>query len=124
MTPTYPRLYAKATASVKASVSRWPSAYASGQLVKKYKELVRQMHGPNARPYVEPKDAKAPLTRWFNEKWVDIATGKPCGSVKSRAYYPVCRPLRTARRLTPGQRLIAIGIKQRAKKKTARYDFA
>jgi len=32
------------------------------------------------------------LKRWFNEKWVDVKTGKPCGRKKgeNRAY-PACK---------------------------------
>lgn len=58
-TPTYPDVYAKIKAEVKQRVSRWPSAYASGQLVRSYKDLVSQMYGPNAHPYLEPKSQKA-----------------------------------------------------------------
>ena len=35
--PTNPALYAKIKATVKARVKKWPSAYASGQLVRQYK---------------------------------------------------------------------------------------
>lgn len=119
-TPTYPDLYSEIKASVKASVSRWPSAYASGQLVKRYKARVSETYGMNARPYVENKEATAPLTTWFREKWIDIKTGKPCGSVKTSTYYPTCRPLVYAQRMTPHQRQIAIKLKQQMKNKTVR----
>ena len=36
-TPTNPKLYARIKAKVKAKVKKWPSAYASGQLVRQYK---------------------------------------------------------------------------------------
>ena len=36
---TNPELYAKARALVKARVKKWPSAYASGQLVQQYKKM-------------------------------------------------------------------------------------
>lgn len=118
MKPIYPDLYAMATAKVKKRVARWPSAYASGQVVIAYKNLVTQRYGPRAQAYT---GSKTPLTQWFDETWVDILSGAPCGSVKSAGYYPVCRPLRKARQLTPAQRLQAIRIKQAAKKKTATY---
>ena len=35
--PTDPELYARVKAKVKARVKRWPSAYASAQLVQAYK---------------------------------------------------------------------------------------
>ena len=120
-TPTYPDTYAAVKADVKNHVARWPSAYASGQLVREYKKRVRDLYGPDAAPYREPKSGAAPLTTWFREKWVDIATGKPCGSVKTDEYYPVCRPLKKALRLTTAQRKAAVEIKQRARNRTATY---
>ncbi len=125
MKPRYPAIYATATAIIKKRVSRWPSAYASGQVVQKYKELVKEIHGCRAKAYKNvPKHhirKTPPLARWFNERWVDILTGAPCGSVKSASYYPVCRPLRTALRLTEDQVLDAVKRKQRARKRTAKY---
>ena len=41
--------------------------------------------------------SKGGLTKWFNEEWVDIKTGKPCGrksAKKSKRGYPACRPTR------------------------------
>ena len=35
--PNNPKLYARIKAKVKAMVKKWPSAYASGQLVREYK---------------------------------------------------------------------------------------
>ena len=35
--PTNPELYARIKARIKARVKKWPSAYASGQLVRQYK---------------------------------------------------------------------------------------
>jgi len=37
--PANPKLYARARAIVKARVKKWPSAYASGQLVQQYKKM-------------------------------------------------------------------------------------
>lgn len=37
--PTNPSLYARAKAIVKARVKKWPSAYASAQLVTQYKKM-------------------------------------------------------------------------------------
>jgi hypothetical protein len=43
------------------------------------------------------------LTRWFDEEWVDIKTGKPCGRQKGekRKGYPACRPSRRVSKKTP-----------------------
>ena len=35
--PTKPKLYARIMAKVKRTAKKWPSAYASGQLVRQYK---------------------------------------------------------------------------------------
>jgi len=35
--PTKPKLYARIMAKVKRNAKKWPSAYASGQLVRQYK---------------------------------------------------------------------------------------
>ena len=35
--PTNPKLYARIMAKVKRTAKKWPSAYASGQLVRQYK---------------------------------------------------------------------------------------
>ncbi len=78
-----------------------PSAYKSGFIVKKYKELGGQYIDDN-----EPKNLK----RWFSEKWVDI------GGLD----YPVYRPLKrisketplTASEIDPIQAIEQIALKQ------------
>jgi len=42
------------------------------------------------------------LKRWFEEKWVDIKTGKPCGRQKGeKRAYPACRPSKRVSDKTP-----------------------
>ena len=43
------------------------------------------------------------LKRWFDEKWVDVKTGKPCGRQKGekRKGYPACRPSKRVSSETP-----------------------
>ena len=43
------------------------------------------------------------LRRWFQEKWGDVKTGKPCGRQKGekRKGYPACRPSRRVSSKTP-----------------------
>ena len=43
------------------------------------------------------------LKRWFDEKWVDVKTGKPCGRQKGekRGGYPACRPSKRVSSETP-----------------------
>jgi hypothetical protein len=68
--PTNKKLYEMIKSRVKSRVLRWPSAYASGQLVKEYSNAMRKM---GKKPYTSKKKGK--LTRWFREKWIDIKTG-------------------------------------------------
>ena len=119
MKPTDPELYSTTKAKVKSSVKRWPSAYASGMVVSLYE---KEMKRRGLKPFFGPvaKKKTAPLTRWFSEEWVDILTGKPCGSVHTSAYYPTCRPKAVANALTPGQILARVSRKQRAGPKTVK----
>ena len=42
------------------------------------------------------------LRRWFDEKWVDVKTGKPCGRQKGESRgYPACRPSKRVCSKTP-----------------------
>jgi ParB-like chromosome segregation protein Spo0J len=53
------------------------------------------------------------LTKWFNEEWVDLKTGKACGrksASKSKRPYPSCRPKAVAAKMTKEE-------KERSKKK-------
>jgi len=120
-TPQYPKLYTDSVNEIKRRVVRWPSAYASGQLVQLYKKKVAKAYGPRAQPYKETISKHTPLGRWYDEEWIDIVTKKPCGSVKSSTYYPVCRPKAIANRLTEEEIIKAYKIKQRVKSKTASY---
>ena len=48
---------------------------------------------------------KGGLTKWFNEEWVDVKTGKPCGRKsakkgKSKRPYPACRPKKVASKIS------------------------
>lgn len=134
--PTDPNEYKKAVRSVRARVSRWPSAYASGMVVSEYK---RAMTAKGEKAYTTsiPK-SKTDLSRWFKEKWVDIRTGKPCGRTDGgfstthshSTAYPTCRPSRiissstprTVGSLTASQKRRMVNIKQHARKRTASYD--
>ena len=45
---------------------------------------------------------KGGLSRWFDEKWVDVKTGKPCGRQKGeKREYPACRPSKRVSSKTP-----------------------
>ena len=44
----------------------------------------------------------AALRRWFDEKWVDVRTGKPCGRKKGeKRGTPYCRPSKRVSSKTP-----------------------
>lgn len=91
------RLYEKIKDEAKAKFKHWPSAYASGWVVKEYKKRGGQ--------YNSGYRSKSPLKRWFNEKWVNVCEYPkivPCGRSKSVSKkYPYCRPLRRINKRTP-----------------------
>ena len=50
----------------------------------------------------KPSKSRGGLGRWFDEKWVDIKTGKPCGRSKGEdRAYPACRPSKRVSDKTP-----------------------
>lgn len=129
--PTDQKLYDRIKTRVKSSAkSRWPSAYLSGQVVKEYKKSMEK-RGKKAYKSGSPSKKSSSLGRWYKEDWINISTGKKCGDVKTKSYYPVCRPRikitedtpRTARTLTAEQKKRMIKLKQKAKKKTVHYDY-
>lgn len=80
-TPTNPTLYAKAKQIANETYKK-PSAYKSGFIVQKYKEL-----GGTYKDDSQPKN----LQRWFREGWRDVG-GKE---------YPVYRPTKRVSKKTP-----------------------
>ena len=129
--PADPELYARIKAKIKReSASRWPSAYLSGHLVKTYKAA---MEKKGKTPYKSgsPSKKSSSLGRWSKEDWINIKTGTKCGDVKTKTYYPTCRPRkkitedtpRTARSLTAEQKKKMIKLKQKAKGKTVHYSY-
>jgi hypothetical protein len=87
-----PKLYAKAKQIADEKYSK-PSAYKSGFIVKKYKEL-----GGTYTDDKNPKDLK----RWFKESWKDIGN-KEWGYAPTRQkeHYPVYRPTKRINKKTP-----------------------
>jgi hypothetical protein len=67
---------------VKQSIHMKPSAYRSGLIVKKYKEL--------GGTFIGPKPKKTGLSRWFAENWKSD-TGKYMYTSKSSVYRPTKR---------------------------------
>lgn len=111
--PTDPALYARIAASVKRSVKRWPSAYASGLLVQRYKAAGGEYEACR----------EGGLTKWFAEKWVNVCEPSlpRCGRATSgmsepeyRRAYPKCRPLAVAKKMSEQERAKACARKRRA----------
>lgn len=127
--PTDMDAYNKIKERVKSEVNRWPSAYASGMLVMRYKSY---MESRGRRAYHGDRDPSGGLTRWFEEKWRDLATGRACGSVRTRSYYPTCRPTvrvsaktpKTASEYTKADIQKMIRLKQTMKEKKVNYNFS
>ncbi len=78
MIPRDPILYEK----VKKSIRMKPSAYRSGLIIKKYKQL--------GGTFVGPKPRLTGLSRWFAEDWKSD-TGKYRYTSKSSVYRPTRR---------------------------------
>ena len=96
--PVNIKLYNRVKSIVKRRVKRWPSAYASGQLVRMYKKKGGKYHCSKFGQF-----SFGSLDRWFKEKWIDVCTGKPCGRKKigDKRKYPYCRPSRQISKQTP-----------------------
>ena len=106
-TPKDPKLYETIKTRVKSRVGRWPSAYASGQVVQQYKAAFKNKYGSSKDPYVEKKEKRGALERWYKEEWVDLCRPKrggryqPCGRSVLKGKYPFCRPLKRVDKGTP-----------------------
>jgi len=95
--PVNKKLYATVKQKVKTRSKVWPSAYASGQLVREYKSKGGKY-----------KCKFGSLDRWFKEKWVNVCKRdihgnyRKCGRSKSsRKGYPYCRPSKRVNKNTP-----------------------
>jgi hypothetical protein len=78
-------IYEKAKKEVY-SMYKKPSAYRSGMLVKRYKELGGTYSG---------EKTKKGLVRWFKEEWKDVNPNK------TKSSYPVYRPTKRITKETP-----------------------
>lgn len=126
--PLDPDLYADVVAEAQARFAVWPSAYASGWVVKTYKQRGGKYAG-------EARGEDTGLTKWFGEEWVDLSRPiydeggdlvgyEPCGRKKSTPQfstrdYPKCRPVDEAMRMTPDEVASAIRRKRTAEAKAS-----
>jgi hypothetical protein len=134
--PTNLKLYNSIKERVKRTVKRWPSAYASGQLVRSYKQKGGKYRctgmGKPRCTGMGKFNGFGSLDRWFKEKWVNVCTGKPCGRKKSSSKnYPYCRPSRrifsqtprTSREIPLAELKRRCALKRKIKGKTMKSNF-
>ena len=98
MKPIDVKLYQEVKEEAKQRFSVWPSAYASGWLVKTYKARGGRYEDVGNDDKKDTID-KRPLNRWYREHWVNVCTylenGKltTCGRAHATTVnYPYCRP--------------------------------
>jgi hypothetical protein len=115
--PQQPKLYQQVVNEAKRKFKVWPSAYASGWVVRTYKNRGGTYSG-NRDTDKKNNDLKRPvgsggIDRWFREKWIDVCVylkeGKkvPCGrehgtsASHKNGSYPYCRPSKRVSEETP-----------------------
>lgn len=118
--PKNQALYNRVKSEAKKKFKVWPSAYASGWLVKEYKRRGGTYTG-------KKKNIQSGLARWFAEKWVNVCVSprRPCGrpgklSLSTwKKKYPYCRPSKRISRKTPktASELSKTELSKRCKKK-------
>ena len=98
--PINKNLYEKIKIEAKHKFKVWPSAYASGWVVKEYKR--------RGGKYSGKKSSSKGISRWYKEKWINVCKLPKivsCGRSKlSRSWkknYPYCRPSIKVSPLTP-----------------------
>jgi hypothetical protein len=130
--PIDKKLYSKIKSEAKSRFTVWPSAYASGWLVKEYKRRggKYKISSSQRTKGKSRKQTKNGLSRWFKEKWIDVCELPrivPCGRKSSRCSsdralpdrkYPYCRPLYKINSKSPTARSLSINeIRKRCKSK-------
>ena len=109
-------LYDDVVAEAKERFAVWPSAYASGWVVRTYKARGGRYSGE--------KDRREGIAKWFGEEWVDLSRPlhdedgnlvgyEPCGRRHAHpSAYPKCRPLAEALRMSPREVASAVRRKR------------
>lgn len=92
--PLDKRLYEEVKNEVRDRVRAWPSAYASGQVVREYKRRGGRYSG-----------SRGSLSRWFREDWRNVcerdSRGEYIKCAEHSRGYPYCRPSRRVSKSTP-----------------------
>jgi hypothetical protein len=113
--PLNKALYNRVKAEAKKRFKAWPSAYASGWLVKEYERRGGKYKGRSSR--------SQGLGRWFAEKWINVCElprKVTCGRPKSNSNknYPYCRPSVRVSKSTP--KTVSEFTKQELKRRCSR----
>ena len=127
----YDKIHKKIKKKLKQKGRGW-SAFASGHLVQAYKKAGGTYSGTRSKK-------KEGLTRWFEEKWVNVcklpkivscgrADAKNLSYSELKKKYPYCRPSkkvssstpRTAKSLSTAQRKKMCSLKKKDPRKTRR----
>jgi hypothetical protein len=95
-TPSDSGLYQEARDFIMSRYKK-NSAYASGAIVKQYKQQFAKKYGKETPPYSDDNRPKN-LKRWFEEKWIDV---NPLLGITNDSAYPVFRPTRKINSKTP-----------------------
>ena len=93
--PTDKQLYEEAKSFIMSKYKS-NSPFASGAVVKHYKQLFKKRY-PNKNPYYGKKDNEN-LNRWFGEKWVSV---NPIVGNEDNDAYAVFRPTVKVNSKTP-----------------------
>ena len=93
--PKNKRLYDNIVQEAKNKFNVWPSAYASGWVVKEYKRRGGVYTG---------NKKNTSLRRWYDEQWIDACVWpkrQTCGRTSNDRNYPYCRPSKRINSKTP-----------------------
>lgn len=113
-------LHSRAVSAAKAKFKVWPSAYASGYVVQKYKQMYKEKHGSLSGAFKgDGEELHADdLDKWFKEKWVRIgANGEimgPCGAREQGEGKPKCLPQAKAQAMSKEERQRIVARKRKA----------
>lgn len=119
-------LYRSVREEAKKKFKVWPSAYASGWMVREYKKRGGEFKDTEDNQKNKKKQDPSLLHRWFLEEWINVCELPkivPCGRPKSSfENYPYCRPRKRVSPETPktASELTAKEIKLRCIKKRQR----
>lgn len=103
--PADKKLYEIVKKEAKKRFKVWPSAYASGWLVREYKRRGGTYLDEEEKKKKIKRSEPTDLERWYLEKWIDVCRLPrivPCGRNKAVwSDYPYCRPSKRINDKTP-----------------------